>query len=169
MGFVFSKSMLWHNHICLLIWAVLSGERCGQWASRLKCKGWVFKRRNTACYQEFSVVIKKRFYWIFFMKLMDMCDHSTCTMITLLCFDICSVWVPFLVSVEGRACTGRKHRWQWWSQDSLRSLQTVGKVTGVSRGQEPPRAVLDPGTAVLCGVWSGTIFWISHEDKNLWK
>ena len=25
--------MLWYNHMCLLIWTVFSGERCGPWAS----------------------------------------------------------------------------------------------------------------------------------------
>ena len=27
--------MLWYNHMCLLIWTVFSGERCGPWASCL--------------------------------------------------------------------------------------------------------------------------------------
>ena len=31
MCILFSKSMLWYNHMCLLIWTVLSGERCGPW------------------------------------------------------------------------------------------------------------------------------------------
>ena len=89
-----------------------------------------------------------------FMNLMDVCYYSN--MITLLCFDICNVRVPFFVAVERRASTGREHCRQRWPKDSLRSIQTVGKVTGVSRGHEPPRAVLDPGTAVFCGVWPGT-------------
>ena len=29
----FSLSRLWYNHMCLLIWTVFSGERCGPWAS----------------------------------------------------------------------------------------------------------------------------------------
>ena len=31
----FSYSTLWYNHMCLLIWTVFSGERCGSWASCL--------------------------------------------------------------------------------------------------------------------------------------
>ena len=42
-----------------------------------------------------------------FNECLDMCDHTN--MITLLCFEIFNVRVPFLVSVEGRASTGRKH------------------------------------------------------------
>ena len=44
-----------------------------------------------------------------FNECLDMCDHSN--MITLLCFEICNVRVPFFVSVEERASTVRKHRW----------------------------------------------------------
>ena len=31
--FFFSLLMLLYNHMCLLIWTVFSGERCGPWAS----------------------------------------------------------------------------------------------------------------------------------------
>ena len=30
--------MLWYNHLCLLIWTLFSGERCGPWASC--CRKW---------------------------------------------------------------------------------------------------------------------------------
>ena len=33
MFFFFSLLMLLYNHMCLLIWTVFSGERCGPWAS----------------------------------------------------------------------------------------------------------------------------------------
>ena len=29
----FSSSTLWYNHMCLLIWTVFSGKRCGPWVS----------------------------------------------------------------------------------------------------------------------------------------
>ena len=71
--------MLWYNHLCLLIWTVFSGERCGPWASclllmffslkvkilsKFSCiplyrvkRSFIFIHVQIACVYEFSIML----------------------------------------------------------------------------------------------------------------
>ena len=91
--------MLWYNHMCLLIWTVFSGERCGPWASCCKNLSvwWTidFLRccapfwKSIIMHKLFTLIIRCRWYIILiflFEGNMKIVMTSVCIFQLVMCF-----------------------------------------------------------------------------------